>query len=597
MDRRVRAEFEVAAVFAFHFVEDLRVVVFEAREHGGVQDDPDGGGLLRLRALLQDFEQAALDLHAHADGGFHVAGAAAVGARVEQRILHAFALALARHLHEPELADREDFRACAVEVGELVHRAVDLLAVGAVRHVDEVDDDLAADVAEAYLARDLLRGLEVGVQDELALRLAGLGFAGVDVDGDERFGLVDAQVAAAGEVHDAVVDFGDLRRDLVAVEHGFGALVARDLRVEVVSDEFLERFDQEIVFVLVVDHDLVDVVRQQVAHGAFQQVGFGVDERGRLRLQQGVVDLRPEFQQHFEVALEEDGLAVFADGAADEAHSVRELQPEQDFAEAVAFLFVLDARGEADVLGVGEQDQVAAGDGDVRRDARALGSDGALRDLHEEFGPGGEDARDVLDGDLAGVDALLHLLQALGAVAARHEVAELLAEDGDDVLFLLRGGVGLLDAFALLADLFDAVEDVVGGREHVAEVHERVLLRADVDEAGFQARFDADDLAEVDGPGDDVVALALDLVVLQMAVDEQCRAGLKFLAVQDDLFFLLRHDLDETFTGLAAVRGCRSAGRRRLRGGRRSGNRRRAFPFFLRARCGRAAGNRSRRIP
>jgi hypothetical protein len=35
------------------------------------------------------------------------------------------------------------------------------------RHVDEVDDDDAAEVAQAQLARDRARGLEVGLEDRV----------------------------------------------------------------------------------------------------------------------------------------------------------------------------------------------------------------------------------------------------------------------------------------------------------------------------------------------------------------------------------------------------------------------------------------------
>ena len=53
------------------------------------------------------------------------------------------------------------------------HLLVDRVAVPALLHVDEVDDDQAADVAQADLAGDLLGGLEVdGVERVLLLARA-----------------------------------------------------------------------------------------------------------------------------------------------------------------------------------------------------------------------------------------------------------------------------------------------------------------------------------------------------------------------------------------------------------------------------------------
>ncbi|KAG1350140.1 hypothetical protein G6F61_014724 [Rhizopus arrhizus] len=59
----------------------------------------------------------------------------------------------------------------------------------AVFHVDEVDDDQAADVTQAQLAGDFLGRFQVGLERGL-LDVAALGGArGVDVDRGQRFGL------------------------------------------------------------------------------------------------------------------------------------------------------------------------------------------------------------------------------------------------------------------------------------------------------------------------------------------------------------------------------------------------------------------------
>ena len=75
---------------------------------------------------------------------------------------HAGAQPLAAHLHQAEARDAADLDARAIVLERVLHRLLDLADVGAVLHVDEVDDDEAGHVAQAQLAGDLVRGLEVG---------------------------------------------------------------------------------------------------------------------------------------------------------------------------------------------------------------------------------------------------------------------------------------------------------------------------------------------------------------------------------------------------------------------------------------------------
>ena len=72
------------------------------------------------------------------------------------------------------------------------------MAVATILHVDQVEHDDAAEVAKANLPRDLVDRFHIRSRDrvlEPGIALADE-FAGVDVDRDERFGLVDDEIAA-----------------------------------------------------------------------------------------------------------------------------------------------------------------------------------------------------------------------------------------------------------------------------------------------------------------------------------------------------------------------------------------------------------------
>ena len=73
--------------------------------------------------------------------------------------------ALTGHFHQPEFTQRQNLGLGTVVTDEFPHRLVDCLAVLGAAHVDEVDHELPADIAQAHLPRDLLRGFQIGLEN------------------------------------------------------------------------------------------------------------------------------------------------------------------------------------------------------------------------------------------------------------------------------------------------------------------------------------------------------------------------------------------------------------------------------------------------
>ena len=162
------------------------------------------------RRARRELAQAALELDRDRLLGEDDAVAVAGRARAGHDLPHALGDVLARHLDEAELGDLGGERLRAVLVERLAQRLQHGVAVAGARHVDEVDDDDAADVAQAQLVDDLLGRLEVRARDRVLqarLLAAADERARVDVDDRQRLGVVDHQVAAAGQV-DAARDAG-----------------------------------------------------------------------------------------------------------------------------------------------------------------------------------------------------------------------------------------------------------------------------------------------------------------------------------------------------------------------------------------------------
>src|SRR5581483_10247948 len=217
--------------------------------------------------------QAALDV----DGG-RVLGdddpvAAAGRALLRHHLARTVGDVLARHLDEAERRDLDDVRLRPVALQLLAERLLHGGTVLRTRHVDEVDDDDAADVAQAQLADDLLHRLEVVLRDrvlEASRRLLRAGSdetPGVHVDHGERLGVVEDEIAARREVDAAAQRRADLLLDAEGLHQGLALLVARDA-LDHVRRRLLQVADDPLVRAVVVDEQPLEVAGEQVADDA-----------------------------------------------------------------------------------------------------------------------------------------------------------------------------------------------------------------------------------------------------------------------------------------------------------------------------------------
>src|SRR5579859_391411 len=231
MECRVGAEAELPAEFLFQFDKDRFILGSQTIQHFGMNEDAE---LWLLVAALfakfaQEFRDLALDFDGHRQRALDHAFAFAVRAILVDGAGHDFAMTLAGHFHEAELRDIQDAGLGLVPTDAFPHFLRDALLVVALTHVDEIDDDQAADIAEAKLAADFLGGFEVRLQDRCIKVLLRFVTAGIDVDSDERFGFVNADVPARFQPDLATECILDLFLDTELAEDGRGLVVEPDL--------------------------------------------------------------------------------------------------------------------------------------------------------------------------------------------------------------------------------------------------------------------------------------------------------------------------------------------------------------------------------
>src|SRR5690606_18092967 len=372
--------------------------------------------------------------------------------------------ALTGHLQQAEARDTADLDARAVGFQRFTHFLFHGALVLGRGHVDEVDDDQAADVAQAQLARDFLGGFQVGLQCGFLDVAAFGGARRVDVDGDQGFRRVDDQGATGGQFHFALEGGFDLALDLEAVEQRYAVFVQLDL-AGVLRHDLLDEAQCFVLGFHAVDQDFADVLAQVIADGADDDIGFLVDQEGRLALGRGFLDCAPQLQQVVEVPLHLFAGTAQAGGANDQAHVCGNVQAVQGLAQFVALLAFDAPRNAAGTRVVGHQHQVTAGQADE----------------------GGQGCA------LVATLFFLHL--------------------DDDFLAFAQDVLDVHATFGRLLEVFAG---------NFLEGEEAVTVGAEIDEGRFQAGFDASDLAFVDVGFFLLASTGLDIEIEQALTIDQC---------------------------------------------------------------------------
>ena len=316
----------------------------------------DGGGALLHRLLLdhaQHVQCRRLDVSDHA-------GAVAARAGDVRTLVQRRAQSLARQLHQAESGDLARLDPGAVVMQGVLDALLDLTLVLGVLHVDEVDDDQAAEVAQPHLARGFLGRLEVRSERRVLDVGAAGGARRVDVDRDQGLGVVDHDGTARGQRHEPRVRGLDLVLDLEAREQRRRVLVTLDP-----SDGVRHHVTHELPGLLVdvvgIDQDLADVRREVVADRADDQARFLVDQERASRGACRAVDRTPELHQVVQVPLQFFLRATDAGSAGDQAHARGQVEPVHDLAEFLPVLALDAARHTAAARVVRHQDQVTPG--------------------------------------------------------------------------------------------------------------------------------------------------------------------------------------------------------------------------------------------
>ena len=252
-----------------------------------------------------------------------------------------------------------------------------------VLHVDEIDDDDPAEVAQAKLAGDDLRSLEVGLEDCVVEAASADEAAGVDVDRRHGLGLIDDEIAARLEIHPAPEGLLDLVFYAVQIEQRPFAAVMSDA-VEYGLRVLLRKVQHPLAGLVRVDQDAHGLLGSHVAKHALREAQILIDQRWHRQRTRLGGEIAPELGQIFDVVLQlalGRGLCHGADDEASRQPLGKELL--QSVAQVFALGLVLDALRDADMRILRQIDEQPPGETDLCGEPRALGADRVLDHLHQ----------------------------------------------------------------------------------------------------------------------------------------------------------------------------------------------------------------------
>ena len=352
------------------------------------------------------------------------------------------------------MADLAELHPRAIVLHRVVYPLFDGTVVAAVFHVDEVYDDEAGQIAQAQLAADFVGGFEIGFGGGFLDRMLAGRASRIHIDGNQRFGLVDDDVAAGFERHGRREHRIELRLDVVALEEGH-RLLERLHVFGVRRHQHPHEVFGVVIACVALDDDLRHVLVVKVADDAFDQVAFLVDAGRRVGFERQLADRVPQAQQIFVIALDLDLGSVFACRADDETHAFGQFERLGRGFQPLAVRGVGDlAAYAAAARRIGHEHAIAACQRQIGGKGRALVAAFFLDDLHQD--------------DLAALDDFLDFVMAFAHPALRRTGS--LQRLGGPGFRALRAGPGLRLfeferlAFARTCFSLDFIETSLVGR-------------------------------------------------------------------------------------------------------------------------------------
>ena len=295
--------------------------------------------------------------------------------------------ALTRYLHEAEFAQRQDVMTGTVALHQLAHVFVELLTVLGRLHVDEIDNDDAAHVAQTKLAGKLFGSSKVDFQGVgLLTLLAVRTVAAVHIDHMQSFGVLDDEVGSVFVGNGSSEARFDLPRHVEVVEDGQRSLIELHHVAAFGGDE-VDVVVNLVIDFFVVDVDVLEARVEEVAQHADGTACLFIDKHGKVFcLLHFAQDSFPAAYEHLHFGIKLAGTLAFGYCADDDA-AVLGLEALYYLLQACPLGTALDFRRDGNLVAEWFEDEETTGEREVARQARTLRADRLFDYLHQHLLP------------------------------------------------------------------------------------------------------------------------------------------------------------------------------------------------------------------
>ena len=226
----------------------------------------------------------------------------AIRARLAQRALQSLLGPLARNRHQTKLVEPQHLRRRPVRPQSVFQNRHHLVPVPPLFHVDEIDDDDAAQIPQPHLPHDFLARFHVGAHDGVfqPVRPFAHEFPGVHVNRHQRLGVIDHDVPPGFQPDlrpQALVDFL-LNPEFLEHRSVFGVQLHPPDQLRLKPAHEVHDLG---VFLFGVHPDRAKIRRDVIAQNALHQIQIAMHQRRRFLLIRPRLDLRPGPRQEFHV--------------------------------------------------------------------------------------------------------------------------------------------------------------------------------------------------------------------------------------------------------------------------------------------------------
>ena len=293
-------------------------------------------------------------------------------------------------------------------------------------HINEINDDDAADISQSKLVGNFLNSLHIGFKDCLFKIFAAHVAAGVYIYNRQCLSGFNDDIAAGAQPHFLFQSTADIYFYAIGIQQRYLIVVMHN-PVAKLRHKGFHKVTDPFKSCPVINDTPLDIWREQIAYRPLGYVKIFINQAWHRRFDGSVLDFAPQMKEKFHVRLQVLPRRIFRHRPDDKTCI---LGPEffNFFAQPLPVFIVFKFSGDANVVGHRHIYKVSAWQGDMAGEPSTLGAQRFLAYLHQDILAFGQQFFDIDRGGGTFLhDLSVVVTTALLALVIAHPVGKNLA--------------------------------------------------------------------------------------------------------------------------------------------------------------------------